>query len=239
MSFRSSSTARSAAATAPAPTSIPPTSRSAPTASRSRRTSRATRSGARGAAQCPMGAITVRRRGGCRGPLRSGARQMSSSRAPAWPAPAAPRRCGPRARRQDRRARRGAPRALRAAGALQGGPHGRARRRRARAARAGHWEERWHRAARRARGGRASIWRGAGSRRTASVDGLEHLVVATGLRAQAPPRIPDGPGVHHLRTLDDAEALRRELRPGARLVVVGAGFVGPEVASSAIALGAM
>ena len=68
--------------------------------------------------------------------------------------------------------------------------------------------------------------------------GFRHLVLATGLRARRLPAVPDGPGVHYLRTLDDAEALRRELAPGVRLVVVGAGFVGLEVASSAIGLGA-
>ena len=40
-------------------------------------------------------------------------------------------------------------------------------------------------------------------------------------------------GVHVLRTVDDAVALRAELRPGARLVVIGAGFIGAEVASTA------
>ncbi len=44
-------------------------------------------------------------------------------------------------------------------------------------------------------------------------------------------------GVHTLRTLADAEALRAELRPGRRLAIVGAGFVGAEVASTARALG--
>jgi 3-phenylpropionate/trans-cinnamate dioxygenase ferredoxin reductase subunit len=67
---------------------------------------------------------------------------------------------------------------------------------------------------------------------------FEHVVLATGLRARRLPTIPDGAGVHVLRTLDDAESLRRELRPGARLVVMGAGFVGLEVASSALTIGA-
>ena len=44
-------------------------------------------------------------------------------------------------------------------------------------------------------------------------------------------------GVHVLRTLADAVALRRELRPGRRLVMVGAGFIGGEVATSAASLG--
>jgi 3-phenylpropionate/trans-cinnamate dioxygenase ferredoxin reductase subunit len=43
--------------------------------------------------------------------------------------------------------------------------------------------------------------------------------------------------VHLLRTLADAQALRRELLPGARLAIVGGGFVGAEVASTARKLG--
>jgi NADPH-dependent 2,4-dienoyl-CoA reductase/sulfur reductase-like enzyme len=60
----------------------------------------------------------------------------------------------------------------------------------------------------------------------------EALVLATGAR---PRRLPfDSPkGVHVLRTLGAAEGLRGELVPGARLVIVGGGFVGAEVASTA------
>jgi 3-phenylpropionate/trans-cinnamate dioxygenase ferredoxin reductase component len=62
------------------------------------------------------------------------------------------------------------------------------------------------------------------------------LVLATGSRAR---RLEAAPaGVTALRTLSDARSLRAALRPGARLVVVGAGFVGTEVASTALALGA-
>lgn len=58
------------------------------------------------------------------------------------------------------------------------------------------------------------------------------LVLATG----ASPRTLPGPpldGVHVLRTLDDARAVRAGLDAGARTVVVGAGFIGSEVASAA------
>ncbi|GAA3790840.1 NAD(P)/FAD-dependent oxidoreductase [Streptomyces phyllanthi] len=55
------------------------------------------------------------------------------------------------------------------------------------------------------------------------------LVIATGVR---PRRLP-GEGAHVLRTLDDALALRGVLKPGRRLVVVGAGFLGAEVAAVA------
>ncbi|MEV5753728.1 FAD-dependent oxidoreductase [Actinoallomurus sp. NPDC052308] len=67
---------------------------------------------------------------------------------------------------------------------------------------------------------------------------FDGLVVATGMR---PRRLPcPGPlaGRHTVRTLADAQALRAELtRPGARLVVVGAGFIGCEVAATAVGLG--
>ncbi len=62
------------------------------------------------------------------------------------------------------------------------------------------------------------------------------LVIATGARPRRLPlELPRG--VHVLRTLAHARALREELRPGARLVVVGGGLVGGEVASTALALG--
>ncbi|MFJ9690849.1 NAD(P)/FAD-dependent oxidoreductase [Kitasatospora sp. NPDC101183] len=65
------------------------------------------------------------------------------------------------------------------------------------------------------------------------------LVVATGVR---PRRLPGAegplPGAHVLRTLADALALREELRPGARLLVVGGGLLGAEAAATAVGLGA-
>jgi NADPH-dependent 2,4-dienoyl-CoA reductase/sulfur reductase-like enzyme len=65
---------------------------------------------------------------------------------------------------------------------------------------------------------------------------VDAVVIATGARPRLPwPQLPDG--VQALRTLDDALALRARLRPGARLVVVGAGFIGAEVAATARALG--
>jgi NADPH-dependent 2,4-dienoyl-CoA reductase/sulfur reductase-like enzyme len=61
-------------------------------------------------------------------------------------------------------------------------------------------------------------------------------VLATGARARAlPGQAPAA--VHRLRTLDDALALRRELLPGRRLTILGAGLVGCEVASTAAELG--
>jgi 3-phenylpropionate/trans-cinnamate dioxygenase ferredoxin reductase subunit len=64
--------------------------------------------------------------------------------------------------------------------------------------------------------------------------GDDFLVVATGAR----PRRLSVPGrAHVLRTLADAIRLRAELRPGRHLAVVGGGFVGAEVASTARRLG--
>ncbi|MBV1940160.1 FAD-dependent oxidoreductase [Streptomyces sp. BV286] len=67
---------------------------------------------------------------------------------------------------------------------------------------------------------------------------FDALVVATGMRPRRL-RCP-GPlaGRHTVRTLADAQALRDELTlPGARVVVIGAGFIGCEVAATAVGLG--
>ncbi|MFD4555347.1 NAD(P)/FAD-dependent oxidoreductase [Streptomyces sp. NPDC058469] len=63
------------------------------------------------------------------------------------------------------------------------------------------------------------------------------VVVATGAVARNLPGTDGLAGVHTLRTLDDARTLRDELALGGRLVVIGAGFIGAEVASTAYALG--
>src|SRR6185369_6864333 len=63
---------------------------------------------------------------------------------------------------------------------------------------------------------------------------FDGLVIATGAD---PVRLPgDGP-VRVLRTIDDAHRLRAALRPGSRLVIVGAGWIGAEVATTAAAAG--
>jgi NADPH-dependent 2,4-dienoyl-CoA reductase/sulfur reductase-like enzyme len=59
------------------------------------------------------------------------------------------------------------------------------------------------------------------------------MVIATGARARTLPGTEHLAGVHTLRTLDDATAVRQALERGARTVVIGAGFIGSEVASSA------
>jgi 3-phenylpropionate/trans-cinnamate dioxygenase ferredoxin reductase subunit len=69
-------------------------------------------------------------------------------------------------------------------------------------------------------------------------DGIpwDALVLATGARARRLPfAVPAG--VHTLRTLADAQALRDALVPGSRLAIVGAGFIGAEIASTARTLG--
>lgn len=68
--------------------------------------------------------------------------------------------------------------------------------------------------------------------------GYERLLIATGSRARRL-RLPgaDLPGVHYLRTLADAESLAAALRALPRVVVIGSGWIGTEVAASARALG--
>ena len=63
----------------------------------------------------------------------------------------------------------------------------------------------------------------------------ETLVIATGATARTLPT--DLAGVHSLRTLDDAAAIRRALVAGARVAVVGGGFIGAEVSWAARLLG--
>lgn len=63
------------------------------------------------------------------------------------------------------------------------------------------------------------------------------VIVATGAAARTLAGTDGLAGVHTLRTLDDARALRAELALGGRLVVIGGGFIGAEVASTAYALG--
>jgi NADPH-dependent 2,4-dienoyl-CoA reductase/sulfur reductase-like enzyme len=61
----------------------------------------------------------------------------------------------------------------------------------------------------------------------------DRLVLTTGSRMRPLPGASDLQGVHMLRTLADSAALGRALVPGARLVVIGGGFIGLEVAASA------
>ena len=67
--------------------------------------------------------------------------------------------------------------------------------------------------------------------------GYDELVIATGLLPKRIPSFPDLAGIHVLRSLDESRALRTEAGSASRAVVVGAGFIGCEVAASLRALG--
>lgn len=67
---------------------------------------------------------------------------------------------------------------------------------------------------------------------------FDHLVIATGGR----PRKLDIPGadlpqVHYLRSLDDVNAIRSRLKPGAQMVLIGGGYIGLEVGAVARQMG--
>ena len=64
--------------------------------------------------------------------------------------------------------------------------------------------------------------------------GYDHLILATGGAARTPP-LPgaDLPGVFTLRTLAEADALSEALKTANRIVIIGAGYIGLEVAASA------
>ena len=66
----------------------------------------------------------------------------------------------------------------------------------------------------------------------------DRLLVATGSRPIKPP-IPglEGPGVHHLWTLEDATNLEPLFRPGRRVLVLGSGFVALQAAWAAVERG--
>jgi 3-phenylpropionate/trans-cinnamate dioxygenase ferredoxin reductase subunit len=74
--------------------------------------------------------------------------------------------------------------------------------------------------------------------RTITIDddekvGFDALVIATGAVARRLPSQPDIEGLHVLRNLDDCLALRADLDKGpSRVVVIGAGFIGSEVAAT-------
>jgi NADPH-dependent 2,4-dienoyl-CoA reductase/sulfur reductase-like enzyme len=66
----------------------------------------------------------------------------------------------------------------------------------------------------------------------------ERLLIATGGAARRLPALDGYGNVHQLRSLADARRLRAELAAGAHLAIVGAGFIGQEVAATARRLGA-
>ncbi|KAA0110287.1 NAD(P)/FAD-dependent oxidoreductase [Mycolicibacterium sp. P1-5] len=70
-----------------------------------------------------------------------------------------------------------------------------------------------------------------------SVLGYDELVIATGLVPKRIPSFPDLEGIRVLRSLDDALALRTHAARARQAVIIGAGFIGCEVAASLRKLG--
>ena len=68
---------------------------------------------------------------------------------------------------------------------------------------------------------------------------FDDCLIATGSRAAKPP-IPgaDGPGVHCFWTLDEAKAVIAGVKPGSRVVMVGAGFIAFTILNAILARGA-
>jgi len=65
----------------------------------------------------------------------------------------------------------------------------------------------------------------------------DELVIATGLVPRRIPSFPDLGGIHVLRSYDESQALRSEAGSARKAVVIGAGFIGCEVAASLRSLG--
>ncbi len=65
----------------------------------------------------------------------------------------------------------------------------------------------------------------------------DELIIATGLVPKRIRSFPDLPGIHVLRSFDESLALRKEAGTARLAVVVGAGFIGCEVAASLRSLG--
>lgn len=68
--------------------------------------------------------------------------------------------------------------------------------------------------------------------------GYDKLVLATGSRVRQV-SLPGSnlAGVHYLRTIEDVDRIRDHFRPGASLVIIGAGYIGLEVAAVAVTHG--
>jgi NADPH-dependent 2,4-dienoyl-CoA reductase/sulfur reductase-like enzyme len=66
---------------------------------------------------------------------------------------------------------------------------------------------------------------------------FDRLVIATGATPRHLPGTAGNPAVHVLRTVDDALRLRKRLQSSRRVAVIGAGFIGCEVASACRTMG--
>lgn len=68
--------------------------------------------------------------------------------------------------------------------------------------------------------------------------GYDKLAITTGSRVRELP-VPGAelPGVFYLRTIDDVDGIRTYLKPDAKLVIVGGGYIGLEVAAVMVARG--
>ena len=70
-----------------------------------------------------------------------------------------------------------------------------------------------------------------------SVD-YDQLVIATGSRPRPMPVAGiDLPGVHYLRSINDVNRIRNDMKNSRRLVIIGAGYIGLEVAAVAVQSG--
>jgi len=65
----------------------------------------------------------------------------------------------------------------------------------------------------------------------------DKLLLCTGSRVRPLHGVPDIAGVHYLRTLADCRRLKADLQPGAQMIIVGGGFIGLEIASTALKRG--
>lgn len=89
--------------------------------------------------------------------------------------------------------------------------------------------------------GRAAVGLDARQRRVQLAGGryidYDGLILATGSQARRFPLFDGDAHAYTVRTIDDATALHRQLESGRHLAVIGAGFIGLEVAATASAIG--
>src|SRR5215472_5063418 len=89
--------------------------------------------------------------------------------------------------------------------------------------------------------GRAAVAIDRGAKRVALAGGehltYDKLLLTTGCGSRHLPPSLALPGLHYLRSLEDAARIRAVLAPGNSLVLIGGGFIGLELAASATKLG--